>query len=267
LKPLVGWNLVGYDRPIEAVNKMFDSLTAAYNLPGTQDVVRQFVDDELAKNGGPVLAVPTLKASAGPASLGKGSKLYALTITGSIPEGSKKESPADSTAKPAKPAKPAKAAKAGAKKFAFTVYAMTMSDGTDTWVAMGADQAELVKRLLSVKTGAPTADTLASRSGLDELRTRKAMSAGFTSFGGLVSAASTFADEAIKKGQDKEEAQMVKDVLAKLPHKGDGPLFFFSGFEETRRRGFVSIEVPGPFFEDVGAAVRAGVDLFKKNNP
>ncbi len=270
LKPLVGWNLVGYDRPIEAVNKMFDSLTAAYNLPGTQDVVKQFVDDELAKNGGPVLAVPTLKASAGPASLGKGSKLYTLTLTGSIPEGSKEESPAEGTAKPGKPgkpAKPAKAAKAGAKKFSFTLYAMTMSDGTDTWVAMGADQAELVKRLQSVKVGAPTAGSLAARSGLDELRTRRAMSAGFTSFGGLVSAANSFADEAIRQGKDKDDAQLVKDVLAKLPHKGDGPFFFFSGFEESRKRGFVSIEVPGPFFEDVGAAVRAGVDLMKKRNP
>ncbi|NUQ76994.1 MAG: hypothetical protein HUU21_25960, partial [Polyangiaceae bacterium] len=151
-----------------------------------------------------------------------------------------------------------------------TFHVLLMADGGTTWLAFGQNQADLVKRLLSVKTGAPDTDTLATRAGLEPLRTGKLMSGGFVTLSPITKMATavTGAVLTLAPGGMPPQVNEIMRMLQALPHRGETPIFFTS--EVTggdAPRSSMSFSVPKAAMEDIGALVMGGVKLAAQFRP
>lgn len=151
-----------------------------------------------------------------------------------------------------------------------TFHVLLMADGGTTWLAFGQNQADLVKRLLSVKTGAPNTDTLATRAGLEPLRTGKLMSGGFVTLSPITKMATavTGAVLTLAPGGMPPQVNEIMRMLQALPHRGETPIFFTS--EVTggdAPRSSMSFSVPKAAMEDIGALVMGGVKLAAQFRP
>jgi hypothetical protein len=146
-----------------------------------------------------------------------------------------------------------------------TLHLLLMADGKTTWIAFGQNPDALVKRLLSVKTGAPDADTLATRPGLEALRTGKLMGGGFLTIAPVTKMATALA---MGPGGMPPQVNEIVRMLQALPHRGETPIFFTS--EATggdAPRSSVSFSVPKAAMEDIGALVMGGVKLAAQFRP
>lgn len=228
----LGWTLVGFDEGPEALTKLIKDVVAVYNRKGLTDPLRK----ELGKGA---RALPVVKIVAAPRELGRGSMQVDLKFA----------------IEPKKSDKP----------IAFTLHVLVMADGKSTWLGIGANRDDLVKHLLKTKTGAPDGGTLATRQGLEPLRSGKAVSSGFFTMSVLTRGiGSILGNPALTSQAPARVSGPMEEVaraLANLPHKGDTPIFVVSDASGTGPRSELSLQVQKGTFEDVGVLVMTGLRL------
>lgn len=248
----VGWSLVGVDEGPETMTKYLKDLVAVYNRPALLGALRK----ELGEDG---KLLPTVKTVPAPKELGKGSLAVEIKFT-NLPAPGERSAPPGAKGRPAKP-----------QTISFSIHALLMGEEKTTWVAVGADKAELVKQLSMVKTGAPDAGTLASRPGLEPLKSGKLVSGGFITLAPMTrafSAGMSFFTQFSGPGGSPPEVQQIMNTLNNLPHKAEGPIFFTGQSRGGNApRAELSLNLSKPVLEDVGALVMAGLKLANALNP
>lgn len=221
----VGWSLIGFDEGPAAIAKLLKDVVAVYGRTGLTDPLRKALGHDAE-------ALPTVKFVPAPTSLGAG----ALDLELHVQIGSHDMGPADAKKK---------------KAPVLVFHVLLMGDGHNSWLAIGLDREELVRRLLISKSGAPEAGTLAARPGLEPLRTAKAISSGFLTLSvltrGITGALHSPALAATSGLAD------LGNTLANLPHKGETPIFLTSTATGDGPRGEIILNMQKGSFEDVGA--------------
>jgi hypothetical protein len=221
----LGWSLVGVDEGPEALTKLLKDAVAVYGKKSLLDPVRKLLGNDAEY-------LPAAKLGPGPAALGKGSLDLELKF-----QIEKK------------------------KSVRFSLHALLMADGKGTtWVAFGADRDELVKHLLAVKSGAPDAGTLASRPGLEPLRSTAAVGSGFVTLATLTRSLSSLA----RTPASSRSAQLA-DLAAALngmPHHGETPIFVTTKvLPGAGPRAEVALQMQKGTFEDLGSVVLAALRI------
>lgn len=234
LDAYLGWTLLGVDQPPAAIVKQWKDLVAAYNRPGLQSAMKDAL-------GSDAKLLPTLKTVAAPAQLGAGGLAVELKV---------RDLPAEELSGLMEGI-PSEKAKLNA-----SLYVFVMGDGPVTWMGVGANKDALVKRLLSVKAGAPEGATLATRAGLEPLRSTAHWSGGFVSLGsmtgGLTSVMETLPEAAVP------EARKLLDALRRMPNRGETPMLLTSGVAGSGPVvASTSFNVPRGTIEDIAALVLA----------
>jgi hypothetical protein len=154
---------------------------------------------------------------------------------------------------------------------AISLHVLLMADDNKvTWLGFGQNRDELVKRLLSVKAGAPDTSTLASRPGLEPLKNGKLMSGGFVTLSPITKTlGSTFA--ALMPVMPMAVPPEVNDViklLSNLPHGGETPIFLTTEASGGGApRSAVSFSIPKAAMEDIGALVMGGIKVATRFRP
>jgi hypothetical protein len=229
----VGWTLLGFDEGPAALSKLLKDVVGVYGRKGLLDPVKK----EL---GGDAASLPAAKLVPAPKELGRGA--LDLEIKFHVD---------------------AKGADKKAVDFGLTV--LLMPDGKSTWIGLGANRDDLVKRLLVTRGSAPEGGTLAARAGLEPLRTGKATGSGFFTLGLFTRSVGAMLDNQALVGQLKGAAQgplqEMGRALNNLPHKGETPIFFSSEVTGASPRGEFLVNVQKGTFEDIGVLLMTGLRL------
>ncbi len=165
----LGWNVVGFDDGADAITKQLKDIVAVYNRKGLQTPLKKALGDDATY-------LPTVKIVPAPAALGKGA--LAIEVKLELPDdalGSKFDDvlePRGGKGKPASRAKPTKVTKTPV-----TFHLLLLTEGKAAWFGMGTNRDDLVKHLLMSKSGSPDSDTIASRPGLEPLKSGKNLGA------------------------------------------------------------------------------------------
>jgi hypothetical protein len=222
----LGWYLLGFDEGPAALSKLLKDIVSVYGRKGLMDPVRKAArsDAEL---------LPTVKLVPAPAQLGPGALDVEIHI----------DTPALDELDPKKKPK---------KEAGLTLHVLLMGEAKSTWIAFGASRDELVRRLLSVKAGAPDSGTLASRPGLEPLRAGKAVSSGFVTVGTFTRIISAFLLGPLSTAPTVGE---IVNTLNNLPHKGDTPIFLTSTATPAGPRSEFVVNLQKGSFEDLGAVL------------
>jgi hypothetical protein len=233
LNSYVGWYLLGFDEGPAALSKMMKDLVGVYGRKGLIDPLRKALGHDADK-------LPTARLVAAPAQLGRGA--LDLELVFDLPK--KGETDAKKDAKK--------------KGGSFVLHVLLMGDGQSTWLAVGANRDELVKRLVAVKTGAPDTGTLATRQGLEPLRAGKALSSGFLTLETLTRPIGNLLGSPAMTQQAAGKASLLADItntLNNLPHKGETPIFLTSTATAAGPRSEFALNMQRGSFEDLGAIV------------
>ncbi|MDC3953366.1 hypothetical protein [Polyangium jinanense] len=229
----IGWGLAGYEEGSANLAKQLRKIADVYNRKGFQDPLRKELGPELSK------ALPKVKVGPGPAALGPDSLDLSIKI---------ENVPAALLDKSA----PQKAL------VSVEVHVLLMTDGKSrTWLAVGGGKPDgLVKRLLAVKTGAPDAGTIASRTDLEPLRRGTHMGSGFLSMGPLVKSLDRMKD-VFGPREDARVQQLIRAVST-MPHQGETPIFVTSSSTGTvdAPRGELAVTASKAAFEDIGWLIK-----------
>ena len=230
----IGWGLAGYEEGSANLTKQLRKVADVYNRKGFQDPLRKELGPQLSK------ALPKVKAGPGPAALGPDSLDLSIRIE-NVPAALLE-------------------IKGATQKdlVSFEVHVLLMSDGKSrTWLAVGGGKPDgLVKRLLAVKTGAPDAGTIASRTDLDPLRRGSHMSAGFVSMGPLVK--SLERTKTAFGGREDPRFERLMRAISTMPHQGDTPVFVTTSSTGTvdAPKGEVALTASKPALEDIGWLIK-----------
>lgn len=246
----IGWTLVGVDEGPAVMTKYLKDLVAVYNRPGLLGALKKELGDD-----GKLL--PSVKTVAAPKELGKSSLDVEIKFT---------NFPAPNQFAPPPMSKGA----AKPQTISLTVHLLLMGEDKATWVAIGTDRAELVKQLSAVKAGAPDAGTIASRPGLEPMKSGKLVSGGFLTLAPMTRAFSSGINvfSQVLGGGGNPEIQQIMNTLNNLPHKAEGPIFITSQARGGNApRAEVSLNLSKPVLEDLGALIMAGMKLANALNP
>lgn len=223
----VGWHLFGADESPAALTKWLKDVVSVYNRPALLAPIRK----ALGKEGSAM--IPSIKVVPAPAQLGAGA-LEVDIVAANLPA----DVLPDATSQE----------KSG--KVTFRGYILLMADGKNTWLAIGTNKDELVKRLLMVKTGAPDAGTLAVRAGLEPLRGGNNMSAGFVSIASFTSGLAA----GYTPGSADPDMKGMIEAMKNLPNKGEVPILMGTRVTAgSSPRTDVAINMPKKAIEDVVA--------------
>jgi len=247
LNSFLGWHLMGFDESAEAMSKRLKDFVSVYNRKGLMDPLKKELGDDAR-------LLPVIKLVPAPAKLGKG----ALDVEVKV------EFPAKEKGFEGE-AKPKKGAKKKEEMIRFGFHFLLMPDGKDTWLSFGTNRDELVKRLLSVKSGTPDSETIAARTDLGPLKDGKNVSGGFLTPNLFIKAA-----VAGMQSSPRPPAELpdILTVLGSLPHKGDSPIFVTTAVNAgDKPRVALSLDVGKPVFEDIGAAILNAFKLRGQSNP
>jgi hypothetical protein len=253
----LGWSVIGFDDGADALTKQLKDFVAVYNRKGLRAPLKKALGKDDAY-------LPAIKVTAAPASLGKGA--FEVEIKLDLPDDAPLAftdegddgAPRKGKAKPAKPAK--------AAKTTMTLHILLAVDGKGAWVGFGTNRDDVIKHLLMSKSGAPDADTIASRPGLEPLKNGKSISAGFLTLTTFLHAV----DNALsgEMATSPTELAMMKRVLTQIPHKGETPIFLTTtATAGAAPRVEMKVEMTKGSFEDLGAMVRQGMDAFQSGKP
>ncbi|MEJ7734532.1 MAG: hypothetical protein WKG00_35715, partial [Polyangiaceae bacterium] len=243
---VMGWSVFGLDEGPENVTRWLKELVAVWSRAGLQGPLKKELGADTARS------LPVIKSGPAPRELGAGGTAFEIKIPN-----------IDDPDDPPFDAKTGKM-KANRKKVTFTFHVLVMADDKTTWLALGNKKDELVKRLLSVKSGAPEANTLATRPGLEPLKQGKNLGGGFFTLAPLVDAAKSSAEFAMPGGSAPPEVAELMAALANLPNKGETPMLLTTQIAAGNApRASVSVQVPKGVMEDlaklgVAAASAAG---------
>lgn len=193
----VGWHVVGFEGKADDLTAFLREAAATFNRKSIQDRLKK----EL-RGDSPVLPTARFGAFGGGGS--------ALTID--IPLDSRRSwysTPApDGTFADHPAGKPA----TGTAQLTIAVVA----DGARTWLLIGADAAVLRRRLAEIKA-AKSDQTLATRDGLELLKSAKVSSASFATLEPAVRAVE-------RSTRSMSKAEAMTKMLGGLPNKGRTPL-------------------------------------------
>ncbi len=235
LDSYVGWHLTGVDEAPAATVKYLKDFVAVYNRRSLLQPLR----DEL---GDDAKFLPTVKTVPPPAQLGAGALDVEIKVS-NIPADEFDKAFGGSGAK--------------GKTLSVAVHMLVMGDGGTTWIAIGTNRDSLVKRLLSVKNGAPESATLATRSGLEPLKSTAPWTGGFFTIA-AVTASLKSSMEMMPAGGS--EAREMADALSKMPNGGLTPMILTgtvsSGSPVVSQTSF---NVPRGTMEDIAAMVMSFV--------
>jgi hypothetical protein len=241
-----GWSVLGFDEGPDAIAKWLKDLVAVYGRRGLLDPLKK----EL---GSDARFLPTIRLVGAPAALGKGSLDVEIKFDiapekpALLPKG---------TQKPPAATKP--------ERVAVSLHILLMPDGKNTWVAFGANREELVKHLLMTRSTSPESDSLASRPGLEALRSGKNMSGGFFSLSSFTKAA-----EVGMRGPAGAMTGLgeLANLLSRMPNKGETPIFFAGTLTAGGApRSEVTLRVSKGSIEDLGMLLM-GVLQQSNNGP
>jgi hypothetical protein len=242
-----GWALVGVGTPNQ-VPEFFKGFASASNRPKIQTYFKDKLataTGELSRNHSRSMTGFTLKAAPVPKELPKGSLAFELAVAheAAPTESSNAVGPRKKAAAPA----PIK------------LQLLVVPESTQTWVAFGAEKAELVKTVLASLQPAPESGTLATRQDIASLKQMKLAEGGFFTLETMLSsflAPATWVDEDVAKN-----AHGAHSLLATTPNKGKTPIF---STEEIKTGDGMTVtlraEVPKGVIEDaVLLAVTSGL--------
>jgi hypothetical protein len=223
----LGWYLLGFDEGPAALTKLLKDAVAVYGRKALTDPLRQALGHDAD-------ALPTAKFVAAPASLGQG----AMELELHFEIGSHDNGAADAKKK------------AGA---GVVLHVLLMGDAKSSWLAIGLNRDELVRRLLTSKSGAPDVGTLAARPGLEPLRAGKALSSGFVTLSAFTrSVAGVLNSPGLPAASGLAD---LRNTLGNLPHKGETPIFLTSTATSDGPRGELVVNMQKGSFEDLGAVL------------
>ncbi len=199
---MLGWHVWGFEETSNRPMIWMRDMAAIYNGPG----VKQWIHDQ---TGLDLKQLPDVRmVPFNGKGLDKGTQAIEITIP--VP----KEL---GTSAPAKAMAPLK------------YWVVVMPDGGRTWVGAAADRASLEKHLAMVKSGAPDAQTLASRPGLESLRSGKDVSAGFLSVASLAASASdNFLSVLRGSRHGRFSGSPTSAMMTNLPNHGRTPILMTS---------------------------------------
>lgn len=242
----VGWNLFGIEEAPDTYIKYLKNVVTAYNTPALRKRLPELDIDPKD--------LPTVKTVQAPKELGKTSLAVEIQITNELPSLDADAEPAPSGKVKPKP------------KMTVTLHLFLMGEEKTTWIAFGHDKRELLRRLAMVKAGAPDAETLASRPGLEKLKTGKFVSGGFSTLAPITrtlqGVLTTLDNPGAAPVALPPEARRFGEALAKLPHKGEGLMFLTTQDQGgAAPRAELSINLSKPVLEDIGALLAAGLQM------
>jgi hypothetical protein len=238
LNSYLGWYLLGFDEGPEALTKLLKDVVSVYGRKGLTDPLRR----ELGRDAD---MLPVAKFVAPPRELGKGG--LDLEIKFEVK------------------------AKGGDKKpVNIVLHALLMGEGKNTWIAIGPNRDDLLKHLAAVKSGAPDSGTLASRAGLEPLKSGKAVSSGFLTLAMFTRGLSSVLGNPAFTSQLKPSAsgplEEVARALNNLPNRGATPIFVVTEAQPgTGPRSEFSLQVQKGSFEDLGMLLMVGQRLANKS--
>ncbi len=237
----VGWNVIGFDETPAKVKKLMSTLAKVYN----DRQLRKLLDKQLGKKKQKLL--PTLKVHGARArGIAPGSTEYDLTLPGSLFESHhfhygaapRKKAAKKTTLKPV------------------IVSIVVMPEGKQTWVGISADKKALFQRLSQIHQGK---DTLASRPGLAQLKTSKAVSGGFMTLSGFTNGMRS--DLRAVLGPSFSTA--LQKVFDALPNHGETPISYTFMVDQQGHGVSLawSMRAPKGVVADIGALVPAVLAL------
>jgi hypothetical protein len=225
----IGWSVIGYEEGSANMSKYLRKVVDVYGRKGFQDPIKKM----LGPDGSGLL--PKLTIGKGPAALGADS----LDVSFKMEK---------------LPARLLKIKGATEKDVVnIEAHVLLMSDGKSrTWMAIGFGKPDgLVKRLLSVKTGAPDDGTIATRTDLEPLRRGKFMGGGFMTAAPLLRGlltSKTFAD--FRK--DPMTERILRSITT-MPNQGNAPIFLTTSVTGADApRGEVAVSASKQVLEDIG---------------
>jgi hypothetical protein len=221
----LGWYLIGFDEGPAAPSKVLKEAVAAYGRKGLVDPLRKAL-------GRDAEILPTVKTIPAPAQLGKG----ALDVEMHF-DLSRRKSSDDKKKKGA----------------GLSIHILLMGEAQSTWIGVSSNRDDLVKHLLAAKSGAPEAGTLAARSGLEAIRSGKALGSGFVTVGMFTRSLGNVLHGPLVSGATSGPLADFANTLDHLPHKGDTPIFFTSTAQSAGPRSELTFDMTKGSFEDVGA--------------
>ncbi len=114
-----------------------------------------------------------------------------------------------------------------------------------------------------MKNGAPEANTLKTRPGLEALQNAKVVSGGFVTIAPMTRSVGSSLGLYMGRGAGgAPDAQQAANVLNGLPHKGQGPIFITTNARGGNApRGQFSLNITKPAVEDFGALVKGFLTL------
>jgi hypothetical protein len=213
-----GWTVMAVEEPPQGVAATFKELSTALSAPALARALR---DGATGPSLVSMKAVPVPKG----ANLPKESAHYEfvapawaeLFLGGRLGSGSAADAKgggaAGAGAKPAAGTAGKTAAKKGPEPKPIATHLYIVPDAATparTWVAYGADEATLLSKLRGVLPGAPPAGTLASRSGLDVLRS------GSMNAGGMLTATAVVAGVFRSEAETKSDVRPLERMLRML---------------------------------------------------
>jgi hypothetical protein len=254
----LGWYVMGVDDGADIVTKQLKDLVAVYNRKGLHDPLKKALGDD-------AVYLPTLKLVTAPAALGKGA--LDIEVKLDLPDDSVEASIAleqsRGVGKP-KSAKPAKLAVRG--KTTLTFHVLLAVDGKTALFGFGGNRDDVVKHMLMSKSGSPDSDTIASRPGLETLKSGKNLSGGFFTLNTFLKAMESGMSTALAdKPSDLAEA---KRVMSQIPNKGETPIFFTTtSTGGPTPRSEMKLEMTKGSFEDIGSMVNQAMGAFMRAKP
>ena len=245
---MFGWHLLGVTEGPESLTKFLKDVVAVYNRAPLLAPVKKSMREDAKM-------LPSIRTTAAPKELGPGSMAVEIKFT-EIPEpGADRDfGPRPKGAKP-----PPK------KKVTLTVHLLLMADGANTWLAFGSQKDELVKRLVSVKTGAPDASTLSARPGLEALKSSKNMSGGYFTLVPLVKmvgAGVGFASTMDPSDTPPPELGQFLATVNNLPNRGETPILTTTQLTAGGApRSEITISLPKGAAEDLAKVAMTAVAM------
>ena len=258
----LGWYVVGFDDGADAITKQLKDMVAVYNRKGLQAPLKKALGDDAAY-------LPTVKIVPAPAALGKGA--LDIEVKLDLPDdafGSKSEEARGGKAKPAKPAK--------VTKTPVTFHLLLLTEGKAAWFGFGGNRDDVVKHLLMSKSGSPDSDTIASRPGLEPLKSGKNLGGGFMTLNTFLKAfeggLDSYAPKAVNQGGGGDngggELAMIKRVISQIPNKGETPIFVTTTTTAgATPRTEIKVDMTKGSFEDIGSMVNQAMGAFMRSKP
>ena len=258
----LGWYVMGFDDGADVITKQLKDLVAVYNRKGLHDPLKKALGDDATY-------LPTVKLVAAPAALGKGA--IDIEVKLDLPD----DAPGDGirtqeigegndVRKPAKPAKPIKAKPRG--KTTLTFHLLLAIDGKTALFGFGGNRDDVVKHMLMSKSGAPDAETIASRPGLEPLKNGKNLSGGFFTLNTFLKAIESGMSTGL--ADKPSELAEAKRVMSQIPNKGETPIFFTTtSTGGATPRGEMKLEMTKGSFEDIGSMVNQAMGAFMRAKP